>query len=243
MSALLEIEDLKVSFGGRTAAVRGASLRVEKGETHCLVGESGCGKSVTALSIMNLLARGGRQPGDEVGTSGLGREQLALEAGGGQVIGEEFLRRELVSRRVDGVEADQPRKQLLLLGHRLDVPAMLARVRAACLCSSAEGLSNALMEAMAARLPIVATAVGGNPEVVAGPAAGVLLRERSAAAIVAAYLQLTSATEASAPSRAATREYAHRFSWDEPIAAQLRLFEASAAHAPASAPRGRWSEH
>ena len=32
MSALLEIEDLQVSFGGRTAAVRGASLRVEKGE-------------------------------------------------------------------------------------------------------------------------------------------------------------------------------------------------------------------
>jgi glycosyltransferase involved in cell wall biosynthesis len=56
--------------------------------------------------------------------------------------------------------------RVFLLGHRLDVPAILARVRAACLCSSAEGLSNALMEAMAARLPIVATAVGGNPELV-----------------------------------------------------------------------------
>ena len=56
--------------------------------------------------------------------------------------------------------------RVYLLGHRLDVPAVLARVRAACLCSSAEGLSNALMEAMAARLPIVATAVGGNPELV-----------------------------------------------------------------------------
>jgi glycosyltransferase involved in cell wall biosynthesis len=43
---------------------------------------------------------------------------------------------------------------------------MLARADAACLCSSAEGLSNALMEAMAARLPIVATRVGGNPELV-----------------------------------------------------------------------------
>ena len=61
MSALLEIEDLEVTFGGRTAAVRGASLRVEKGETHCLVGESGCGKSVTALAIMGLLARGGHR--------------------------------------------------------------------------------------------------------------------------------------------------------------------------------------
>src|SRR4029077_5582140 len=60
MSALLEIEDLEVTFG-RTAAVRGASLRLEKGETHCLVGESGCGKSVTALALMGLLARGGHR--------------------------------------------------------------------------------------------------------------------------------------------------------------------------------------
>jgi glycosyltransferase involved in cell wall biosynthesis len=56
--------------------------------------------------------------------------------------------------------------RVILLGHRLDVPALLARAQMACLCSSAEGLSNALMEAMAARLPIVATRVGGNPELV-----------------------------------------------------------------------------
>jgi peptide/nickel transport system ATP-binding protein len=60
MSALLEVEDLSVTFG-HTAAVRGASFRLEKGETHCLVGESGCGKSVTALAIMGLLARGGER--------------------------------------------------------------------------------------------------------------------------------------------------------------------------------------
>jgi peptide/nickel transport system ATP-binding protein len=56
MSALLEVEKLEVTFG-KTAAVRGASLTVAPGETHCLVGESGCGKSVTALSVMNLLVR------------------------------------------------------------------------------------------------------------------------------------------------------------------------------------------
>jgi peptide/nickel transport system ATP-binding protein len=57
---LLDVDDLFVTFG-RTAAVRGASFRLEKGETHCLVGESGCGKSVTALAIMGLLARGGER--------------------------------------------------------------------------------------------------------------------------------------------------------------------------------------
>jgi peptide/nickel transport system ATP-binding protein len=70
MSALLDIEDLEVTFGGRTAAVRGASFRVEKGETHCLVGESGCGKSVTALAIMGLLARGGHRTAKRLSFAG-----------------------------------------------------------------------------------------------------------------------------------------------------------------------------
>jgi len=71
--------------------------------------------------------------------------------------------REFLEKRVAALGLSD---RVFLLGHRLDVPAILARARAACLCSSAEGLSNALMEAMAARLPIVATAVGGNPELV-----------------------------------------------------------------------------
>src|SRR6187431_901473 len=70
MSALLEVEGLEVSFGGRTAAVRGASFRVEKGETHCLVGESGCGKSVTALAVMSLLARGGHRSAKQMSFAG-----------------------------------------------------------------------------------------------------------------------------------------------------------------------------
>jgi L-malate glycosyltransferase len=55
---------------------------------------------------------------------------------------------------------------VFLLGHRLDVPALLTRAQAAVLCSSAEGLSNAIIEAMTARLPVVATDVGGNSELV-----------------------------------------------------------------------------
>src|SRR5438445_6537278 len=70
MSALLEVEELQVTFGGRTAAVRGASFRVEKGETHCLVGESGCGKSVTALAVMSLLARGGHRSAKHMSFAG-----------------------------------------------------------------------------------------------------------------------------------------------------------------------------
>jgi peptide/nickel transport system ATP-binding protein len=70
VTALLEVEKLEVDFGGRTAAVRGASFTVERGETHCLVGESGCGKSVTALATMNLLARGARRSAQRMAFQG-----------------------------------------------------------------------------------------------------------------------------------------------------------------------------
>jgi glycosyltransferase involved in cell wall biosynthesis len=59
-------------------------------------------------------------------------------------------------------------RNVVLLGHRIDVPSLLRRADAFTLCSSAEGLSNAVMEAMAARLPVVATGVGGNGELLEG---------------------------------------------------------------------------
>jgi len=57
--ALLEIDDLRTYFytsGGVVRAVDGVSLNVRVGETLGVVGESGCGKSVTALSILRLVA-------------------------------------------------------------------------------------------------------------------------------------------------------------------------------------------
>jgi len=63
---VLSIANLRVSFGERTEAVRGMSLTVGRGETHCLVGESGCGKSISALSVMNLLPRGSRRTADHI---------------------------------------------------------------------------------------------------------------------------------------------------------------------------------
>jgi peptide/nickel transport system ATP-binding protein len=59
MSALLEVRNLRTEFAtdeGTYAAVDGVSFTVEAGRVLALVGESGCGKSVTALSIMGLVA-------------------------------------------------------------------------------------------------------------------------------------------------------------------------------------------
>ncbi len=60
MEKLIEIKDLKVSFhtyAGEVQAVRGVSFHVDKGETVAIVGESGCGKSVTAKAIMGLIQK------------------------------------------------------------------------------------------------------------------------------------------------------------------------------------------
>jgi peptide/nickel transport system ATP-binding protein len=57
---LLEVEDLHVHFvttRGVVRAVEGISYKVRPGETVALVGESGCGKSVSSLAIMRLLAK------------------------------------------------------------------------------------------------------------------------------------------------------------------------------------------
>jgi len=64
MSRVLEVENLRVTFPGadgrRVAAVDGVSFGLSRGETLALVGESGCGKSLTSLSLLRLVPAPGR---------------------------------------------------------------------------------------------------------------------------------------------------------------------------------------
>src|SRR5215210_2629558 len=63
MSHLLEVRNLHTHFPTRAGLVRavdGVSFHLEKGELLGLVGESGCGKSITALSVMRLISPPGR---------------------------------------------------------------------------------------------------------------------------------------------------------------------------------------
>src|SRR5215510_9062221 len=55
---VLTVEDLRVGLPlatGMLHAVQGVSFHVDRGETLCIVGESGCGKTLTALAVMDLL--------------------------------------------------------------------------------------------------------------------------------------------------------------------------------------------
>lgn len=66
---LLQVRGLHVNLpdqGERLHAVRGIDLDVAEGETLCLVGESGCGKSMTALALMQLLPRGAQLRSDRL---------------------------------------------------------------------------------------------------------------------------------------------------------------------------------
>jgi peptide/nickel transport system ATP-binding protein len=76
--ALLEVENLQTHFGtpdGVVRAVQGLSFHIDAGETLAIVGESGCGKSVTSMSILRLVQT---PPGKIVGRIGFnGRDLLA----------------------------------------------------------------------------------------------------------------------------------------------------------------------
>ena len=141
MTVLLEVRDLRTEFAtdaGTFTAVDGVGFEVEAGHTLAIVGESGCGKSVTALSIMGLVPQPpGRIAGGSVrfeGTELIGLDKQALQDLRGNAIamifqepmsslnpaftiGEQIVEGLLRHRRIGRAEAE---------AHALE---MLARVR------------------------------------------------------------------------------------------------------------------
>ncbi len=93
-----------------------------------------------------------------------------------------------------GLEAEARRRGLgdrvRFLGFRRDVPEVLAALTVSVLPSLTEGLSNSVLESMAVGVPVVATAVGGNLELVEDGVSGVLVPPRDGAALASAIASL-----------------------------------------------------
>jgi glycosyltransferase involved in cell wall biosynthesis len=166
----------------------------------------------TLISVGHLIERKGHNfiieampmlPGFTLLIAGEGPERASLEA--------------LITKH--GL-ADRVR----LLGARPheELPELYGAADALVLASSREGWANVLLEAMACGTPAVATPIWGNPEVVGRPEAGILMRDRSAAAVAEAVNALFAAGRR--PTREATRAYADDFSWDATTEGQLTLF-------------------
>src|SRR5213594_1478497 len=76
---MLNVKDLKVALDAESGLVRaidGLNLTIQRGETFALVGESGCGKSMTALALMRLLPENGRVTEGRIDLNG--EDTLAL---------------------------------------------------------------------------------------------------------------------------------------------------------------------
>jgi len=164
----------------------------------------------TLLSVGNMLAFKGHGlviealsllPQCELVIAGEGPDRAAFEA---------LARQRGVSERVRFVGSlDQQ-----------DLRRYYCAADALVLASSREGWPNVLLEAMACGTPVIATAVGGVPEIVTSTEAGVVVEERSAPALARAVRELSVRPR----ERAATRRFAEQFGWEATSKGQLQLF-------------------
>jgi sugar transferase (PEP-CTERM/EpsH1 system associated) len=86
----------------------------------------------------------------------------------------------------DRVQGAGLQEQVSLVGARQDVPELMRRMDVFALPSTNEGISNTVLEAMASGLPVVATRVGGNPELVVDGVTGALVAPGDEAALAEA---------------------------------------------------------
>jgi glycosyltransferase involved in cell wall biosynthesis len=162
----------------------------------------------TLLSAGNLVELKGHQLVIEALTS-LPQWQLVI-AGRGELEAE--LKRQAAARGLAGrvrFTGSLPQQDLIEYYNAAD---------ALVLASSREGMPNVVLEAMACGLPVIATAVGGAPEVLDARVGRLI--ERSVPAIVAAAQSL----EADPPERSAVRMHAEQFDWEATTRGQLEVF-------------------
>ncbi|WP_337998218.1 ABC transporter ATP-binding protein [Oleispirillum naphthae] len=150
MFPVLKIDDLQTHFFTRTGiakAIDGVGFHIDKGEIVCVVGESGCGKSMTALSVLRLVPHPGRIVGGEIWLDGQNlmafSEREMREVRGDRVsmifqepmvslnpaftIGNQLIEAVRVHRKASRAEAWERSVEML---RRVDLPSPEARMNA-----------------------------------------------------------------------------------------------------------------
>ncbi|MDO6409938.1 ABC transporter ATP-binding protein [Pantoea phytobeneficialis] len=146
---LLEVKNLRVDLQtprGTLHAVRGIDFSVNRGEMLCLVGESGCGKSMTSLAMMDLLPRNARRQADSLRFKGndllaLNRRERAAMRGNSMsmifqepmtslnpswTLGEQLCETLLAHRKVSRAQA---RERAVYLMERVGIPQAADRLK------------------------------------------------------------------------------------------------------------------
>ena len=117
-------------------------------------------------------------------------------------------------------------QRTVFTGFRGDIPELLSQAAVSVLPSLSEGLSNSLLESMAAGVPVVATSVGGNPEVIKDGVTGLLVPPRDAVALAAAIGHLLEDKELAASfGEAGRRRVAELFSVERSVRETEYLYE------------------
>jgi glycosyltransferase involved in cell wall biosynthesis len=126
----------------------------------------------------------------------------------------------------DQVKAAGLEGMFLFLGHRTDIPELLSCCDIGVLASRSEGLPNAVLEYMAAALPVVATTVGGVPEIIEDGVNGLLIPPENPHTLAAAILQLLKDEQMRARLGKAGRERAlARFNFATVMASLKQLYQ------------------
>lgn len=113
---------------------------------------------------------------------------------------------------------------VMQLGHRDDIPAILDAMDVAVLASHEEGMSNAILEYLAAGLPIVATRVGGTPEILEGLPGCHLVAREDPDSLAGAMMKALAEFEDSATRTVRRQSAARRFSIDAMVEKHLALY-------------------
>ncbi|MBS0346635.1 MAG: TIGR03088 family PEP-CTERM/XrtA system glycosyltransferase [Proteobacteria bacterium] len=132
----------------------------------------------------------------------------------------------LATSLADLVQGESLDGSVWMAGERSDVPEIMRGLDVFVLPSQAEGISNTLLEAMASGLPVVATAVGGNPELVVDHQTGLLVPPRDPERMAQAFDALFSdGAAARAMGQAGRERVLANFSMDAMMGNYLALYE------------------